>query len=177
MSSFLVATLAIFAHPAPFGTRPSVKKRSTRGLVKRWIATWIHHTLAQYTVSRYVHSGQHTDARPAPVAGGMERPFDPRRLRRPLSPRCVRSNARSCGGRFASPSRRTSVECLKGGRTSAPAAYLRTAFHCAYSSGRHTAHGRYPAATAVCSSAKNTRFLTYWPRAIARSAARQSSLP
>src|SRR5262249_26030496 len=95
--SFLVATLAIFAHPAPFGTRPSVKKRSTRGLVKRWIATWIHHTLAQYTVSRYVHSGQHTDARPAPVVGGMERPFDPRRLRRPLSPRCVRSNARSCG--------------------------------------------------------------------------------
>jgi hypothetical protein len=32
MSSFLVATLAIFAHPAPFGIRPSVKKRSTRGV-------------------------------------------------------------------------------------------------------------------------------------------------
>jgi len=44
-------------------------------------------------------------------------------------------------------------------------------------SGRHTAHGRYPAATAVCSSAKNTRFLTYPPRAMARSAAGQSSLP
>src|SRR5258705_13335476 len=41
-------------------------------------------------------------------------------------------------------------------------------FHCVYSSGRHTAHGRYPAATAACSSAKNTRFLTYPPRAMAR---------
>src|ERR1700704_2361438 len=51
------------------------------------------------------------------------------------------------------------------------------AFHCVYSSGRHTAHGRYPAATAVCSSAKNTRFLTSPPRAMARSAAGQSSLP
>ena len=43
--------------------------------------------------------------------------------------------------------------------------------------GQATAHGRYPAATAVCSSAKNTRFLTYCPRAMARSAAGQSSLP
>src|SRR5439155_23756899 len=51
------------------------------------------------------------------------------------------------------------------------------AFHRAYSSGRHTAHGRCPAATAVCWSAKNTRFLTYPPRAMARSAAGQSSLP
>jgi hypothetical protein len=33
------------------------------------------------------------------------------------------------------------------------------AFHCAYSSGRHTAHGRYLAATAVCLSVKNARFL------------------
>lgn len=48
-------------------------------------------------------------------------------------------------------------------RAMAPAVcrYARAAFHRAYSAGRHTAHGRYPAATAVCSSAKNTRFLTY----------------
>ena len=53
MSSFLVATLAIFAHPAPFGIRPSMKKRSTRVLAKLWIATTLQHTWTQYTVSRY----------------------------------------------------------------------------------------------------------------------------
>ena len=32
-----------------------------------------------------------------------------------------------------------------------------TLFHRRYASGMHTAHGRYPAAIAVASSAKNTR--------------------
>src|SRR2546425_3707284 len=49
-------------------------------------------------------------------------------------------------------------------------AQRRRAFHRAWVSGRHAAHGRYPAAMAVCSSAKNT-FLTYPPRAMARRAA------
>ena len=31
--------LAIFAHATPFGNRPSVKKRSTRGPAKLWIGT------------------------------------------------------------------------------------------------------------------------------------------
>lgn len=52
-----------------------------------------------------------------------------------------------------------------------------SAFHCAYSSGIHTAHGRYPAALAAASSEKNTRFFTYPPRMIAARAARQSSRP
>jgi hypothetical protein len=41
----------------------------------------------------------------------------------------------------------------------------------------HTAHGRYPAAMAVDSLAKKTRFFTYPPRAMARRAAGQSSRP
>jgi hypothetical protein len=40
-----------------------------------------------------------------------------------------------------------------------------------------TAQGRYPAAIAVGSSRKKTRFTRYPPRAIARRAAAQSSRP
>src|SRR2546427_13306615 len=69
MSSFLAATLAIFAHPTPFGNRPSVKKRSTRGLAKLWIGTGAQHTWTQYTVSRYPRRysgwGQPRQARPS----------------------------------------------------------------------------------------------------------------
>lgn len=49
--------------------------------------------------------------------------------------------------------------------------------HRAYACGRHTAQGRYPAATAVSASAKKTRCLTYPPRAIACRALRQSRRP
>src|SRR5438093_7090484 len=67
MSSFLAATLAIFAHATPFGNRPSVKKRSTRGPAKLWIGTGAQHTWTQYTVSRYPRrysgSGQPRQAR------------------------------------------------------------------------------------------------------------------
>ena len=53
MSSFLAVTLASLAHPTPFGSLRSVKKRSTRGLAKLWIATGENDTLTEYTVSRY----------------------------------------------------------------------------------------------------------------------------
>jgi hypothetical protein len=51
------------------------------------------------------------------------------------------------------------------------------AFQRSYFTGRQTAQGRYPAAIAVRSSAKNTRCSTYPPRAMARRAAGQSSRP
>jgi hypothetical protein len=51
------------------------------------------------------------------------------------------------------------------------------AFHCEYFSGKHAAQGRYPAAMAISSSTKNTRFPTYPPRARVRRAVGQSSLP
>ena len=60
------------------------------------------------------------------------------------------------------------------GRAGLPA--QRPVFHRRYASVMHTAHGRYPAAIAVASSAKKTRRFAY-PRASARTADGQSSRP
>src|SRR5437667_5749078 len=93
MSSFLAATLATFAQPTFFESRPSEKNRSTTGLAKLWIATETDLTVSRYTCQRYhrslrggrvVHC-QGPGGRLRPALRGSWHPRPPRRARRVAS--------------------------------------------------------------------------------------------
>src|SRR5262245_8103715 len=69
MSSFLVASVATFAQPTFFASRPSEKNRSTIGLAKLWIATvFTSYLIKVYTRQRYSSGLFLHYRRPPPLA-------------------------------------------------------------------------------------------------------------